>query len=136
MITYLHMPFRLRLCIIFLLTAFISTSCKLSFCKLPYLYLENCAMFTCKFPSCKLSCSLVNCTITSCKLSSFKLLYLHHANCTMFSYKLYHNILETIISFQHWAVKYGLITQGVAVDLKSVTSIRAHLDGLSPDDVS
>mgnify|MGYP007088643034 CR=1 FL=1 len=59
----------------------------------------------------------------------------------MFSYKLYHNllqtvILQTIISFQHWVMKYGFIARGTSVDLKSVTSIQAHLDRLSPDDVS
>ena len=66
---YIHMPFRLRLCTIFLLTAFIPISCKLLPCKLPYL-------------------CLANCTITSCKLSSCELSYMHLANC--------HGLLQTV----------------------------------------
>ena len=59
----------------------------------------------------------------------------------MFSCKLYHNLLQTIIlriviSFQCWAVEYDLIAQRAVVDLKSVTSIWAHLDMLSLNDVS
>ena len=57
------------------------------------------------------------------------------------SCKLYHNILQavilqTVISFQRWAVEYGLIACRTLVDLKSVTLLQAHLNRLSPDDVS
>ena len=54
----------------------------------------------------------------------------------MFPYKLHHNLLQTIISFQRWVVEYGLIARGAAMDLRSITSIQAHLDKLSLDDIS
>ena len=54
----------------------------------------------------------------------------------MFSYKLYHNLLQIFIPFQHWAVEYSLIAWGGVLDLKSVTSFWAHLDRLSPNGVS
>ncbi|KAL0010984.1 hypothetical protein SO802_006092 [Lithocarpus litseifolius] len=43
---------------------------------------------------------------------------------------------ETICytNFECWAVEYGLIARGVAVDLRRVTSLWANLDRLSPDD--
>ena len=141
------MPSRLRLCTIFLLTTFKSISCELLPCKPPYL-------------------CLANCTITSCKLSYLNLSIYHLANCTVFescklsSYKLYHNvlqivILQTIVSkscklssykllflnltnyhILCWAMEYGFSARGTSMDLKSVTSLRAHLDRLFLDDVS
>ena len=63
----IHMSFRLKLCIIFLQTVFVSTSCKLSSYKLPYLYFANCVITSCKLSSCILSYPyLANCAITSC----------------------------------------------------------------------
>ena len=77
--SYIHMPFRLRLRIIFLLTVFISTSCKLSFCKLPYLCLTNCYI------------RILQTIMFSCKL------YHNLLQTVMFSCKLYHNLLQAII---------------------------------------
>lgn len=67
-ITYIHMPFRSRPCIIFLLIASIPT------------ILQTTILQTI-ISSCKLSCFLANCTITFYKLSFCKLLYLNLANC-------------------------------------------------------
>lgn len=60
--------------------------------------------------------------------------------------KLYLLFLQTIIlqissyncvsSFQRWAMKYGLIACVADVDLKSFSSVRAHFDGLSFDEVN
>ena len=44
--------------------------------------------------------------------------------------------LQIVISFQCWAVEYGLITRETSMDLKSITSIQADLNRLSPDDAS
>ena len=63
-------------------------------------------------------------------------IHVHILQTVMFPYKLHHNLLQTIISFQRWVVEYGLIARGAAMDLKSITSIRAHLDKLSLDDNS
>ena len=116
--SYIHMLSRLRLCTIFLQIVFIpTTSCKLSSCKLSYL-------------------NLTNCSITSCKLSYLNLANCRLVNCTISSCKQYHILLQTVISFQHWVMEYDLIAQGTLVDLKSVTSIRAHHNWLSPNDVS
>lgn len=60
--------------------------------------------------------------------------------------KLYLLFLQTIIlqissyncvsSFQRWAMKYGLIACVADVDLKSFSSVRAHFEGLSFDEVN
>ena len=85
----------------------------------------------------------VNCHICTLQNMPCFLANCHLANChtcilqnVMFPYKLHHNLLQTIISFQRWVVEYGLIARGAAMDLKSITSIRAHLDKLSLDDNS
>ena len=92
--SYIHMPYRLISCTIFLLPAFMLISCKLLSCRLliyllqtiPYLNLAN--------------YHLANCTITSYKLSSCKLLFLnlahyhlancHLVNCSFFNLVHYH----------------------------------------------
>ena len=108
--------------------------------------------------SCKLYHNILQAVILqtviseSCKLSYLNLANYHLANytisksCKLLSYKLYHNvlqivilqtiILQIVISFQRWAIEYGLITYRTSVDLKSATSLWAHLDRLSLDDVS
>lgn len=103
------------------------------------MYLANCAITLANY-------QLTNCHIYtlysvmfSCKSyhNLFQIVILQIA--TFVPSKLYCNLLQTVISqivLLALAMKYGLITKGAAVDLKSVTSIRAHLDRLSLDDVS
>ena len=38
--------------------------------------------------------------------------------------------------FQRWAIQYGLIIQGTNLSLRDSIVMRAHLEGLSSDDVS
>ena len=69
--SYIHMPYRLGPCTIFLLIVFIPISCKPLSCKLPIYLLQivpylNLANY-----------HLTNCTITSYKLSSCKLPFLN-----------------------------------------------------------
>ena len=100
-----------------------------------FLFLQTISRFTNRIPcSCKPCLSFIFQTIilqiviyltnytVSCKLSSCKLSY----------------IFQTISSLilQRWAVNYDLITHGPDMDLRSSSSIRAHFNSLSSEDVS
>ena len=39
-------------------------------------------------------------------------------------------------SSQHWTVRYDIIVQGLDQSLRNSLAVRAHLEGLSSDDVS
>jgi len=82
------------------------------------------------FPSLVFSfvaCSIANCIIlqmSSCKLYRF-------ANCTIL-------LLTCGLCFllQWWIVRYGLITSSINPNLREFLQVRAHLAGLTSDEVS
>ena len=64
-------------------------------------------------------------------------IYIHiHSLQTIILQTVLSHFANCVSSFQHWAIKYGLIAHGAEVDLKSFSLVRAHFDGLSSDEVS
>ena len=70
--------------------------------------------------------------LAHCHLANY-----HLANCHLKHYHLanYH-LANYVFSFQCWAMKYGLITHGAEVDLKSFSLVRIHFGRLSFEEVS
>ena len=144
-IIFIHMSFRLK------------ENCTSCYCKLYLcLYLPNCShlylvtafLINCNYFSYKLQLFFLQTNIlqtvttflANCQL--FLLQTVHLENCHLANCKflfLQTVILQTVIllfHFQHWAVQYGLIACGEEVDLKSFSSVKAHFNGLSIDEVS
>ena len=64
-------------------------------------------------------------------------IYIHiHSLQTIILQTVLSHFANCVSSFQHWAIKYGLIAHEAEVDLKSFSLVRAHFDGLSSDEVS
>ena len=75
---------------------------------------------------------LANYYLANSHIANFHLANCHLANC----YPATCHLLNCAFSFQRWIVKYVLIARGEEVNLRSTTSIRAHFDGLSSNEVS
>ena len=129
---YIHLyVIQAKMCIMLLQTIFMFPSCKLSSCKLFTLvhlyFLQTVILQTIILKNYHLAnyhlanCHLVNRINSFCKLSLCKL-----SSCKF----------HPFIRFQCWAIQYGLITHGANVDLKSFSSIRAHFERLSSNEVS
>ena len=95
------------------------------FCKLyPYMYLANYYLANCihihtlqTVPILLTHCHLANYHLANCHLAHYHLAHYHLANCHLANY---------VFFFQCWAIKYGLITHGAEVDLKSFSLVRIH----------